>query len=139
MSGAIILDSSATGRLQTPDIPNDETLYVTFTRGDCMSPEAAVTIKVFDSVRIFVPNAFTPNGDGANDRWHLVVQGLTKKMQISVFDRWGKEVFVSADPNMYWDGTAGGHALSGTFVYLIAGTDFYNRPFLLKGTVMIIR
>jgi gliding motility-associated-like protein len=137
--GATVLDSSATGKLPTPDIPSDETLYVEFTRGDCMSAAAPVNIKVFDSVRIFVPNAFTPNGDGANDRWHLVIQGLTKKIQISVFDRWGREVFASADPNMYWDGTAGGHLLSGTFVYMIAGSDYYNKPFLLKGTVMIIR
>jgi gliding motility-associated-like protein len=137
--GATILDSSATGKLQTPDIPNDERLYVEFIRGDCMSVIADVNIKVFDSVRIFVPNAFTPNGDGANDRWHLVVQGLTKKIQISVFDRWGREVFASADPNMYWDGSAGGHLLTGTFVYMIAGVDYYNKPFMLKGTLMIIR
>lgn len=137
--GATILDSSATGKLQTPDIPNDETLYVEFARGDCMSTTAAVNIKVFDSVRIFVPNAFTPNGEGANDRWHIIIQGLTKKIQISVFDRWGREVFASNDPNMSWDGTAGGHPLSGTFVYMIAGVDYYNKPFFLKGTVMIIR
>ncbi len=137
--GATILDSSATGKLQTPDIPNDETLYVEFTRGDCNSAAAPVNIKVFDSVRIFVPNAFTPNGDGANDRWHIIIRGLTKKIQISVFDRWGREVFASADPSIYWDGTAGGHPLSGTFVYMISGVDYYNKPFRLKGTVMIIR
>jgi hypothetical protein len=48
-------------------------------------------------------------------------------------------VFASADPNMYWDGAAGGHPLSGTFVYMIAGVDYYNKPFMLKGTLMIIR
>src|SRR6202012_4682781 len=97
--GTVILDSSATGILHTPPIPQDETLYVGFTRGDCSSTLAAVNIKVFDSVKIFVPNAFTPNGDGANDRWHIIVQGLTKKIQVSVFDRWGTQVFNSIDPN----------------------------------------
>jgi gliding motility-associated-like protein len=137
--GATILDSSASGILQTPDISQDETLYVGFTRGDCSSVLAPVTIKVFDSVRIFIPNAFTPNGDGANDRWHLIIQGLTKKLQVNVFDRWGRMVFSSNDPNLSWDGTAGGHPLTGTFVYMIAGVDYYNRPFLLKGTLIIIR
>lgn len=137
--GTVILDSSAAGILHTPPIPQDETLYVGFTRGDCSSTLAAVNIKVFDSVKIFVPNAFTPNGDGANDRWHIIVQGLTKKIQVSVFDRWGTQVFNSIDPNPSWDGTAGGHPLSGTFVYVIGGIDYYNKPFLLKGTVMIIR
>ena len=136
---ATILDTSASGILHTPDISRDQTLYVGFTRGDCSSVLAPVTIKVFDSVRIFIPNAFTPNGDGANDRWHLIIQGLTKKFQVNVFDRWGNMVFSSNDPNLSWDGTAGGHPLTGTFVYMVAGEDYYNRPFLLKGTLIIIR
>ena len=90
-------------------------------------------------MRIFVPDAFTPNGDGANDRWHIIIRGLTKKIQISVFDRWGRQVFSSNDPNFYWDGAAGGQPLTGTFVYMIAGSDYFNKPFLLKGTVIIIR
>jgi len=137
--GATILDSSASGILQTPDIPQDETLYVGFVRGDCSSPIVPVNIKVFDSVRVFIPNAFTPNGDGNNDTWRITIQGLTKKIRISVYDRWGAMVFSSNDPNMAWDGTAGGHPLSGTFVYMIGGVDYYNKPFLLKGTLMIIR
>jgi gliding motility-associated-like protein len=137
--GAAILDTSESGVLHTPDIPQDEVLYVGFIRGDCMSTMAPVQIKVFDSVRIFVPNAFTPNGAGANDRWRVIIQGLTTRIQINVFDRWGTNVFSSTNPNFSWDGTAGGHLLTGTFVYMIAGIDYYNKPFLLKGTVIIIR
>jgi len=135
----VILDSSASGILHTPNIPQDEILYVGFIRGDCTSSLAPVNIKVFDSVRIFVPNAFTPNGDGNNDRWNIIIQGITRKIQISVFDRWGTQVFTSNNPKMSWDGTMGGHQLSGTFVYLIAGTDYYNKPFMLKGTILIVR
>lgn len=137
--GAAILDTSASGILHTPTIQQDETLYVGFMRGDCSSALASVTIKVFDSVRIFIPNAFTPNGDGANDQWHLIIQGLIKKFRVDVFDRWGRMVFSSNDPNLSWNGTAGGQPLTGTFVYMIAGVDYYDRPFLLKGTVIIIR
>jgi len=136
---ATILDTSASGILHTPAIPQDETLYVGFARGDCTSAIVPVSIKVFDSVRIFIPTAFTPNGDGANDHWHITIQGLTKKFQVNVFDRWGRMVLSSNDPHLSWDGTAGGHTLSGTFVYMVAGVDYYNRPFLLKGTLIIIR
>jgi gliding motility-associated-like protein len=137
--GATVLSESATGSLQTPPIPQDETLYVEFTRGDCSSPVSAVNIKVFDSVRLFVPNAFTPNNDGVNDRWHIVLQGLVRNIRISVFDRWGAEVFTSSNVNTTWDGTFSGRSLSGTFAYIIVGTDYYNRPIRLNGTVLIIR
>ena len=137
--GAAVLSESATGSLQTPPIPQDETLYVEFTRGDCSSPASAVNIKVFDSVRLFVPNAFTPNNDGANDRWHIVLQGLVRNIRISVFDRWGAEVFTSSNANTSWDGTFAGRLLSGTFAYIIVGTDYYNHPIRLNGTVLIIR
>lgn len=136
--GATILDRSASGELHTPIVPADETLYVGFTRGDCSSDLVPVVIKVFDSVRIFVPNAFTPNGDGANDRWHLRIQGLTKRIEAKVFDRWGRMVFSSNDPDFSWDGNAGGHPLSGTFVYMIGGVDYYDRPFVLRGTLVVI-
>jgi len=138
-STATVLDKSTSGILHTPSIPQDETLYIGLIRGDCISTLSPANIKVFDSVQIFVPTAFSPNGDGANDRWHITVRGLTKKIQISVFDRWGTQVFTGNDPNLSWDGTAAGHPLSGTFVYMISGSDYYNKPFLLKGTVTIIR
>jgi gliding motility-associated-like protein len=137
--GAAVLDSTASGVLHTPDMSQDMTLYVGFVRGDCTSPLAPVNIKVFDSVRVFVPNAFTPNGDGSNDRWHILVQGLIRKLQVSVFDRWGTMVFSSSDPHFSWDGNLRGQPLSGTFVYMIAGIDYYNKPFQLKGTIIIVR
>jgi gliding motility-associated-like protein len=137
--GATVLSESTTGSLQTPPIPQDETFYVGFTRGDCISALSAVNIKVFDSVKLYVPNAFTPNNDGVNDRWHIIVQGLVRSIRISVFDRWGAEVFASSSVNASWDGTFGGRLLSGTFAYIITGTDYYNRPIRMSGTVLIVR
>ncbi|HEX2618188.1 MAG TPA: T9SS type B sorting domain-containing protein, partial [Flavobacteriales bacterium] len=57
----------------------------------------------------YVPNAFTPNGDAINDDWrpiHNVVELETYDLRI--FDRWGHEVFASADPYKSWDGTNSG-------------------------------
>jgi len=135
----VILDTSSTGVLHSPDVAQDETLYVDYSNGECSSPLAPVSIEVFDSLKVYVPNAFTPNGDGVNDRWHILVQSPTKKFDVSVYDRWGDMVFHSSDPNLAWDGAAAGHPLSGTFVYIVAGIDYFNRPFLYKGTLMIIR
>jgi len=136
---ALVLDAGPAGILQTPVLSGDETFYVLFTRGDCSSSLAPVNIKVFDSTRIFVPNVFSPNGDGINDRWHIVVQGLTQNIHIVVFDRWGVKVFSSNDPAITWDGRFHGQLISGSFIYMIDGTDYYNRPFKLKGTIVVLR
>jgi gliding motility-associated-like protein len=137
-SGANVLATSNTDTLTTPIITEDETLYVRFTRGDCVSSSSPLNIKVFDSVKLFVPNAFTPD-KGANNRWHIIAQGLVNSIHIAVFDRWGAEVFAGSNINASWDGTFGGHPVSGTFVYIIVGTDYYNRPFRFNGTILVIR
>jgi gliding motility-associated-like protein len=100
---------------------------------------SSLHIKIFDSVKLFIPNAFTPNNDGVNAWWHIVTHGLVNTIHIAVFDRWGTEVFSGSDDNASWDGTWGGRPLSGTFAYTIVGTDYYKRPFRLSGTVLIIR
>lgn len=134
-----ILDTSQNGVLHTPSIPYDETLYVVFNNGACESPFAPVKITVFDSVKVYVPNAFSPNSDGANDRWRVIIQGVVKKLQVNVYNRLGGLVFESNDPSFSWDGTEGGRPLTGTYVYMIAGVDYFGKPFLLKGTLIIIR
>ena len=136
--GAAVLSTSTTGNLETPLVPGDETLYVGFTRGDCSSVLSPVNIKVFDSVKLFVPNAFTPN-TAANNRWRIIAQGRVNSIRIAVFDRWGAEVFAATSIDDSWDGTSGGRALSGVFAYTIFGKDYYNRPFRLTGTVLVIR
>jgi len=135
---ASVLDTSSTGVLHSPNVPQDETLYIVYSNGDCTSPVAPVDIKVFDSLKIYIPNAFTPNS-GVNSRWHILLQAPVKKLVVSIYDRWGALVFQSNDPNLAWDGAVAGHPLSGTFVYVVAGTDYFNRPFLFKGTLMVIR
>jgi gliding motility-associated-like protein len=137
--GATVLATSNSGILQTPPAPQDETVYVQFTRGDCNSVLSAVNIKVFDSVRLYVPNAFTPNGNGANSRWRVIARGLVKSIRITVYNRYGQEVFASTSLNASWDGMLGGQPVSGTFVYHIIGVDYYNTHFELSGTVIAVR
>jgi gliding motility-associated-like protein len=53
---------------------------------------------------IYVPNAFTPDGDGLNDQWAPSVRGA-RLYDLVVFDRWGQEEFRSTDPKAAWDGS----------------------------------
>ena len=138
MPGATVLMTSTNAVLQSPPVPQDETLYVEFIRGDCSSAISPVNIKVFDSVKLYAPNAFTPN-NGANSRWRVISSGPVRTIHISIFNRYGQEVFASGNLNESWDGTTAGHPSSGTFAYVITGTDYYDRPFHLTGTLIVIR
>jgi gliding motility-associated-like protein len=89
----------------------------------------------------FLPNVFTPNGDGANDDLELFgpKAGIVN-LSFSVFDRWGEKVFESNDPNFKWDGTYRDvMEKPGVFVYQLDitfndGTSAHNR-----GSVTLLR
>lgn len=78
---------------------------------------------------VYVPNAFSPNGDGHNDMEH-VYGNCIESMDFTVFDRWGNKVFESENVKLGWDGTYKGQAMNtGTFVY-------YMHAAMLDGTIV---
>ena len=79
-------------------------------------------IVAVDSLRdglVFVPNVFTPNGDGENDRFRVVAVDIGA-FSLTIFNRWGEEIWSADDPLDGWDGMAGGLPVSdGTYVYIL--------------------
>ena len=95
------------------------------------------TMHVFWYKDIYIPSAFTPNGDGLNDTWKIPALSAFSSFDLLVFDRWGKIVFQSKNSNLAWDGTYKGVPASmGAYVYQITLSQF---PGFLKGTVTIVR
>lgn len=88
---------------------------------------------------LFVPNAFTPNGDGENDVWY--VRGYEiQKVTIAVYDRWGQKMFESNSLNDGWDGTFNGKPLDpSVFGYYIEGYCVNNEKFSVKGNVTLLK
>lgn len=99
-----------------------------------MSNETEVTPTMY----IYVPNSFTPNGDGLND--YFFVQGeaiQTFKMQ--VFNRWGDLVFESNDVNSGWDGRFGGALVpQGAYVYKLSASSVTGRRTTKEGTINVL-
>jgi gliding motility-associated-like protein len=70
-----------------------------------------------------VPTAFTPNGDGLNDCFHVRFWGTVSQFRMDVFNRWGELVFSTTDIQKCWDGTSRGKTQpTGNFPFLISGT-----------------
>lgn len=89
---------------------------------------------------VFVPSAFSPNGDGIND--HFFVRGnCIEDLLLQVFDRWGELVFETSNIAIKWDGSYRGKDLdAGVFVYQLSGRLKKSiEPFYLKGNVTLVR
>ncbi len=86
-----------------------------------------------------IPSAFTPNGDGINDKWVIEMTMLYPAAEVEIFDRWGTRVFFSKgyDESQYWDGTFNGSELTMDSYYYII--NLKNGAPRISGTVTIIR
>jgi gliding motility-associated-like protein len=105
----------------------------------CLS-SASLTIKVYKGPAIYVPGAFTPNGDGINDVLVLVAPGIRQLNFFRIFDRWGKQVYYSTSVQATWDGTISGKPVPpGTYVWEIQAIDLSGKTLAQKGTTFLIR
>ncbi len=99
------------------------------------------TIAVQFSSKVYLPNIFSPNFDGFNDRFE---PGFTEyfltSYNIQVFNRWGAVVFASNNPQEYWDGTFKNEACSqGVYAFLIEIETPECGHSVLKGDLTLIR
>lgn len=102
--------------------------------------EALVRLKVYKGPELYVPTAFTPNGDGKNDRFFPFPVGIVKLNYFKVFNRWGQQVYTSNTLNEGWDGMTDGKAQpTGTYVWMAEGVTKDNKVITRRGTVTLIR
>ncbi|MCP4440625.1 MAG: gliding motility-associated C-terminal domain-containing protein, partial [Aureispira sp.] len=83
---------------------------ITMTDGSIISDQITITYEdCNDDCNIFIPDAFTPNNDGNNDKFRLVVMGSCNisNYRIIILNRWGQKVFEGTDPQAGWDGKVG--------------------------------
>ncbi|MFN8243968.1 MAG: choice-of-anchor L domain-containing protein [Ferruginibacter sp.] len=128
--------------LQAPRLFAEKDITYTVTARNpvgCMAT-GEVKIKVYKGPDIYVPNAFTPNRDGLNDILKAIPVGISDFHYFRIYDRWGKQVFISTNPANGWDGRISGNELiSGTYIWVAEGTDYTGRLVQRRGSVIIVR
>jgi gliding motility-associated-like protein len=90
---------------------------------------------------IWFPNAFTPNGDGKNDNFHAVGNGVDH-FRLTIFNRWGEKVYETNDFYSPWDGTfRGSTCATGVYYYIATYTlnDSPEEEYTAKGSVTLLR
>ena len=102
---------------------------------------ASQTIVIEPDFTFYIPQAFSPNGDGVNDTFKG--QGIfIKDFKMSIFDRWGNLIFVTDNVNTAWDGRVNHGAdiaQRDVYVYTIVLTDLKNKIHSYKGTVTLVK
>ena len=100
----------------------------------------SVTVTIDDSCDgVFIPDAFSPNGDGSNDVFNAM-SSCIDNYTLRVFDRWGEKVFETSDLTQSWDGTYKGKILMpAVFVYYFDGVLTNFEPLKVTGDVTLVR
>ncbi len=115
--------------------------YTVNVSNQCGTAEATKTIGFQKcNYEIFIPNAFTPNGDGKNDFFRPHYEYSPTHFKMSIYNRYGQLLFSSSDPSIGWDGSIQGvQQPMDTYVWVISYTDKKNIPHAIRGTIELIR
>ncbi|MDP4282827.1 MAG: PKD domain-containing protein [Bacteroidota bacterium] len=112
--------------------------------GGCRARDKISIYVLCNNANVFVPNTFSPNGDGANDIFYPRGSGVFKIKNFRVFNRWGEVVFEKSnfnanDASYGWDGTYKGRKLSAdVFVYTLEVVCDNNTSLVFKGNIALI-
>ena len=145
-----ISDISGINNYEWPDVSNNSPFYTVYTRTEdqeiwvhitndygCIGSD---TVMVNFCGEFKIPNAFTPNEDGYNDKWEIPHIYVFPDVTIDVYNRWGERIFHSDgySAEQYWDGTNmnGKKLPMDTYYYVI---DLHNDEAPMVGTITIIR
>jgi gliding motility-associated-like protein len=131
--------------------------------GDCLSPEVLATettlysvtvvaengcvatdewlVEVVATANIYIPNAFSPNGDGINDRVRIFTDfSVESILDFKIFDRWGGLVYSYRNDDIGWDGKVNGEAKApGMYTYVGQARLLNGRVIQLNGEVLLLR
>jgi len=125
-----------------PVVSSDYTLTVSNTSGPTIcSDDTTITIQVERCTYVYVPSAFTPNGDGLNDGFGPEGKFVSlESYEMVIYNRWGEKVFTTNSPYEKWDGTYKGvNAPGDVYSYLIILKEMQFDAYKLTGTVQLIR
>ncbi len=99
-----------------------------------------VLVRSFLEDDLFVPNIFSPNDDGIFDALQVKAEGMAI-FDLQIFDRWGKKVFISNNPNKSWEGRNldGLNCNTGVYYFVLKGQDGVGNAIQRQGNVLLVK
>jgi len=105
----------------------------------CFNQSKTFTLRTLDcTTEYYIPNAFSPNGDGINDQFGLNGEFI-EEVTLQIFNRWGQRLYKETSENPRWDGKVNGSTVSeGAYLYLFDIQGQYRGRFFEKGLLNVI-
>ncbi len=116
-------------------------IYLTVNSGSPSYCEDTASMSLFvdKPSDIIIPNIFTPNGDGINDYFTVEPTNIIE-FELIIYNRWGREIFISNNLSIKWDGTVNENpAAEGTYFYLMKAKGKDRKEFQLHGSITLLR
>ena len=89
---------------------------------------------------LHVPNAWSPNNDGSNDKLYPLTINMKELYYFRVFNRWGQVVFATSEQGKGWDGSfKGSQQDPGTYVWMAEGETYMGEVIKKQGTIILLR
>jgi gliding motility-associated-like protein len=131
---SLVWNTGETG--QSIDITNPGTYTVTAYKDGCSNKDSIV-VNTF--CLIFVPTAFSPNGDGKNETFNVVDKNI-ESYTLTIYNRWNEKLFSTSDVRVGWDGRYKGvESPVDAYIYHLSGIKTDGTPFDQKGVVSLFR
>jgi gliding motility-associated-like protein len=122
----------------TPDVTTTYVLTVTDSLG-CTDTDTVTVFVDIECGELFLPTAFSPNGDGENDVY-CVRSNCIRSLQFEIYNRWGEKVFSTTDPDICWDGTWRDKPCeAAVFTYFIRGEMIDGTPIDGQGNITLVK
>jgi len=127
--------------------PRNSIDYIVTVKNEYKCPASdTISLKLIcEQGRVYIPNGFSPDGDGKNDVFYIKGTGIRIIKYLRIFNRWGEIIFERANFNIDdrssgWDGNFKGHpAEPGTYVYIAELVCDSGETFPMKGSLILVR
>jgi gliding motility-associated-like protein len=122
---------------RNPDKETDFKIYITDNAG-CTTIDSQL-VRIFDKYNVFVPSAFSPDGNGINDRLRPIIVGIRDIKSFRIYSRWGNLIFSTKDISLGWDGKYKGAILPvDTYTWVFEGVDEDGKSIIVSGKTTLI-
>lgn len=130
-------NSKIAGPIATIDKQLEYTIEMKTPSG-CVTVDTVLT-RVHSEQSIYVPNAFSPNGDGINDVLKVKLVGFSKLNNFLIYNKYRWTLFSTTDENTGWNGTSWYSLPAGTYYWYVSATDMNGKIIQKNGSVLLMR